>query len=374
MVKNFLLLLTSALLVAALPRNQKRTVCASSQQTVNNAACCVWFDVREELLNNIFFNTCADNVHGNVRLAFHDAVGFSQALANAGKFPGGGADGSIVLFPAEQNFTNTDGQQPNAGLNENADFIAALVQHHGVSAGDAIQFAMALGLTLCPGGPVVPFFAGRPNATAISPQNLVPTPNHDVTSILARMLDLGPSGFSAQQTVTLLGAHTAGDQSFVDLTNQNQPFDSTPFIWDNQVFLEVLLENNPGGPITVGGNLQQTGVFRLASDALFARDPRTACFWQQFVGNHDVFVNQFEQFMFQLGIVGQDEAKLIDCSDTIPATAAPLLTPEAFFPPGFSMEDVQVSCDDGSEFPALTSVSGAQVSTLPIPDQDVDDP
>jgi len=249
-----------------------------------------------------------------------------------------------------------------------------LVEHHGISAGDGVQFAMALGLTLCPGGPVVPFFAGRPNATQIAPIDMVPTPNQDVTTILARMQDMGPAGFSSQETVTLLGAHTAGDQSFVDLTNQNQPFDSTPFIWDNQVFLEVLLTNNPGGPITIGGNLQQSGVFRLASDALFARDSRTACFWQQFVGNHDVFINQFEQVMFRMGIVGQNEADLIDCSDTIPSSSAPLVTPEAFFPPGFTMEDVQVSCDDGEAFPSLTSISGPQVSTLPIPDQDVDDP
>jgi hypothetical protein len=374
MFKQLLFFIGTAVLVAALPKNKRQSVvCPSSQQTTSNAACCVWFDVREELLNNIFFNTCADNVHGNVRLAFHDAVGFSQALKNAGEFPGGGADGSIVLFPDEQNFVNTDGQAPNAGLNENADFVAALVQHHGVSAGDAIQFAMALGLTLCPGGPVVPFFAGRPNATQISPMNLVPTPNQDVTTILARMLDLGPSGFSPQQVVTLLGAHTAGDQSFVDPTNQNQPFDSTPFIWDNQVFLEVLFQNNPGGPITVGGNLENTGVFRLASDALFARDSRTACFWQQFVGNHDVFVNQFETQMFNIGVVGQNVDDLIDCSDTIPSTSAALITPEAFFPPGFSMEDVQVSCDSQA-FPSLTSVSGAQVSTQPVPDQDVDDP
>jgi len=374
MFSRLLFFVGAAVLVSALPSKQKRTVCANSQQTVNNAACCVWFDVREELLNNIFFNTCMDNVHGNVRLAFHDAVGFSQELANAGAFPGGGADGSIVLFPEEQNFTNSDGQQPNAGLNENADFVAALVQHHGVSAGDAIQFAMALGLTLCPGGPVVPFFAGRPNATQISPQNLVPTPNQDVTTILARMQDLGPSGFSSQEVVTLLGAHTAGDQSFVDPTNQNQPFDSTPFIWDNQVFLEVLFDNIPGGPLTVGGNLQTTGVFRLASDALFARDTRTACFWQQFIGNHDVFVNQFEAQMFRIGTIGQNANDLIDCSDTIPSQSAALVTPEAFFPPGFAMSDVQVSCDEANTFPSLVSISGPQVSTLPVPDQDVDDP
>ena len=32
------------------------------------------------------FYSCQDNVHGNVRLAFHDASGFSQALKDAGQF------------------------------------------------------------------------------------------------------------------------------------------------------------------------------------------------------------------------------------------------------------------------------------------------
>jgi hypothetical protein len=70
----------------------------------------VYVQVREDLLNNVFLNTfvvaflygkpndltnhtsCQDNVHGNVRLAFHDAAGFSQALLEAGEFP-------FVLLP-----------------------------------------------------------------------------------------------------------------------------------------------------------------------------------------------------------------------------------------------------------------------------------
>ena len=57
-----------------------------------------------------------------------------------------------------------------------------------VSFGDVIQFGAALGLTLCPGGPVVPFFTGRTNATAAAPPNLVPLPDQDVTTLLARMM------------------------------------------------------------------------------------------------------------------------------------------------------------------------------------------
>lgn len=56
-----------------------------------------------------------------------------------------------------------------------------------VSFGDVIQFGAALGLTLCPGGPIVPFFAGRPNATAPSPPDLVALPDQSVTELLDRL-------------------------------------------------------------------------------------------------------------------------------------------------------------------------------------------
>jgi cytochrome c peroxidase len=72
------------------------------------------------------------------------------------------------------------------------------------------------------------------------------------------------------------------------------PFDSTPFTFDTQFFLEVLLKgtgfpgssNNVGEvmsplPLTSGND---TGEMRLQSDFALARDIRTACFWQGFVG------------------------------------------------------------------------------------------
>lgn len=46
---------------------------------------------------------------------------------------------------------------------------------------------MSLGLTLCPGGPVVPFSMGRKNATAASPPDLVALPDQSVTQLLERM-------------------------------------------------------------------------------------------------------------------------------------------------------------------------------------------
>lgn len=67
------------------------------------------------------------------------------------------------------------------------------------------------------------------------------------------------------------------------------PFDTTPFTFDSQVFLEVLLKGNgfPGEQTTPGAEAQSPlaaeGQMRLHSDFLVSRDPRTACFWQEMI-------------------------------------------------------------------------------------------
>jgi len=373
--------LSTALYVNALPKKARSVTCPGSNQIATNAACCVWFDVREELLNNVFLNTCQDNVHGNVRLAFHDAGGFSQQLLEAGQFPGGGADGSIIEFQEiEINTVAQDGTQPQLDLAGPVQLSQIVAQHHGVSYGDVIQFGAALGLTLCPGGPVVPFFAGRANATAPSPPDLVALATQTVTELIDRMGDMGNPGFSPQQIITLLGAHTAAGQNLVDPDFNGSPFDSTPFIWDNQVFLEVLLKPTVGDVPGVGGQLQETQVMRLDSDSSFARDPRTACFWQQFVANHDVLINQFQEQMFRVSLIGQNQDDLIDCSEAIPAQATPLLTPIAFFPPSFSLADIEQSCSDEA-FPqflsngqAIPSIAGPLQIVAAIQNQDTPNP
>ena len=49
-----------------------------------------------------------------------------------------------------------------------------------------VQFAAAVALTNCPGAPRLPFFAGRPNATAPAVEGLIPEPQDSVDAILAR--------------------------------------------------------------------------------------------------------------------------------------------------------------------------------------------
>lgn len=66
---------------------------------------------------------------------------------------------------------------------------------------------------------------GRPPPTGPAPDLTVPEPTDSATAILARFAD---AGFSAQQVVALLAAHTIGAASLIDPTIPGAPFDSTP--------------------------------------------------------------------------------------------------------------------------------------------------
>jgi hypothetical protein len=156
-------------------------------------------------------------------------------LKSQGKPAGGGADGSMLIFPdVEPNFS------ANNGISDSVDALLPFLAAHPVSAGDLIQFGAAVGLTNCPGAPRLEFLAGRPNATAPAPDGLIPEPQDSVTKILARFADGG--GFSPDEVVALLASHTIARSDHVDPTISAVPFDSTPFTFDTQVFLEVLLE------------------------------------------------------------------------------------------------------------------------------------
>lgn len=130
------------------------------------------------------------------------------------------------------------------------------------------------------------FLAGRPNATHAAADGLVPEPQDSVTKILDRMAD---AGFSPDDLIHLLASHTIARSDHVDPTIAHVPFDTTPFTFDTQIFLEVLLKGT-GFPGTSGnlGEVQSPlpaqGEMRLQSDFALARDPRTACTWQSMVG------------------------------------------------------------------------------------------
>ncbi|KAI0796055.1 manganese peroxidase isozyme precursor [Abortiporus biennis] len=352
--KTIFALVSLALVASAVP--SKKAVC-SNGHTASNAVCCKWFDVLDDIQENLFDGgECGEEVHESLRLTFHDAIGFSKTNPHAG----GGADGSIMAFSdIETNF------HANLGTDDIVDVQRPFAIKHGVSFGDFIQFAGAVGVSNCAGGPRLQFLAGRSNHTFPAQDLTVPEPTDSVTKILQRM---GDAGLSPNEVVALLASHSVAAQDHVDPSIHGSPFDSTPSSFDPQVYAEVLLKGVafPGNGSQVGEVLSPLpGELRLQSDAAIARDPRTACEWQSFVNNHAAMVAKFEAAMAKMSILGHNAHDLVDCSEVIPVPSK-AKSNTAVLPAGKTLADIEASCRT-ARFPKIPTTPGPETSIAPVP-------
>ncbi|KAJ6551134.1 manganese peroxidase 3 [Mycena capillaripes] len=348
----FLAIATARLTSAAV---SKRVTCSTGETTAN-AACCVLFPILADIQENLFDGgECGEEVHESLRLTFHDAIGFSPSKG------GGGADGSIFYFdPIETAFP------ANNGIDDIVDRQSEFYDRYNatITAGDLIQFAGAVGVSNCPGAPRLEFLLGRPQATAASPPGLVPEPQDSITTILARFAEVD---FSPEEVVALLASHTIAAADHVDPTIPGSPFDSTPGIFDTQLFIETQLRGIlfPGNGSNTGeAESPLEGEIRLQSDASLARDSRTACAWQELAVGQANLQAKFRAAMSKMAIIGHNRADLVDCSDVIPVPKAVVGTPH--LPAGKTMDDIEQACTT-APFPTLTADPGPATSVAPVP-------
>ncbi len=73
--------------------------------------------------------------------------------------------------------------------------------------------------------------------------------------------------------------------------------------------------------------------------------------------------SEFKAAMRKLSLLGQDESKLIDCSDVIAAPKAVSNTPH--LPAGLSMNNIEQACAT-APFPSLTAEPGPATSVPPV--------
>ncbi|TFK33519.1 manganese peroxidase [Crucibulum laeve] len=348
-----LALAATQLVSAAVP---KRVTCADGNVTANKA-CCALFPIVATIQEQLFDGAeCGEEAHSALRLSFHDAIGFS---IHGGK--GGGADGSILAF----NETET-AFHANGGIDDITAGQFPVFQATGLTAGDFVHLAAAVGTANCPGAPRLQFMFGRPPPKAPAPDLTVPEPTDSVTAILARFAD---AGFNPQEVVALLSSHTIAAADVIDTSIPGTPFDSTVGTFDTQVFLEVLLKGtsfpdagNTSHPGEVLSPLR--GEMRLQSDFAISQDPRTACLWQEMINDQTRMQTQFKAAMAKLQVLGQDTRKLIDCSDVVPVPA-PFKGPITF-PASFSQKDVQQACRQ-IRFPSISTVAGPAPTLAPVP-------
>jgi cytochrome c peroxidase len=325
-------------------------------------ACAFLLPIADDLLDNLFTNECGDAAHGALRLIFHDAIGIDPVAG------GGGADGSIAVFNAtELAFPAND------GLDDVLDDVGPFLLKYAdvLSPGDFIQFAGALSFAACPGAPRVQFSLGRPQPKAASPPNLVPEPFDNVDVILARMNAGG--NFSPQEVIALLSSHSIAGADTVDPTIPGTPFDSTPSVFDTQIFIDVQLRGTlfPGATDHQGEVMSAiAGTIRLQSDHNFARDSATSCFWQALATDQAAMQSQFGAAVFKLSLLGQNAAELTDCSAVIPQP--PPFTGTPTFPPGQTHADIEQACATEA-FPNLPTQPGPPLVVPAIPQAETGD-
>ncbi|KAF8960671.1 heme peroxidase [Flammula alnicola] len=332
-------------------------VCSDGIHSVSNAACCQLFlvlvDIQQssQYSNKQLFDTpsCSQNAREILHLAFHDAMGFSRSSPGLG----GGADGSILTFSSiEETYPN------NPQLQSAIENLKPLSIRHNITDGDLLHYAAAVAISSCPGAPRLPFLFGRRPATGpASPSAGAPAASDSVTTILARFADVG---FSPASVVSLLAAHSIAGTHAIDPTAQGDPLDSTPNLFDSQIFIEVLLKGTlfPGNGSNIGEVLSPlSGEVRLQSDFSLSRDSRTACTWQSMVGNQALMVSKFQAAMAQLSVVGQDTSTLVDCSEAIPIPQPLPAAAGPHLPAGFTGQDIQQACAT-APFPTLPASPG----------------
>ncbi|GJJ13559.1 hypothetical protein Clacol_007814 [Clathrus columnatus] len=185
------------------------------------------------------------------------ATAFSEYLKREGKPAGGGADGSMLIFPnVEPNFS------ASLGISDSVDALLPFLAAYP-------KISAAVGIFDYPGAPQLEFLLGRLNATAPAPDGLIPEPQDSVTSTLSRMADGG---------VFLRGT------GFPELSN-------------NTGEVELLLPTGKGVNV---------GEMYLQFDFSLTHDPKTACDWQGFVDEQEKMSNAFKQAMKKLAVVGED--------------------------------------------------------------------
>ncbi|KAF8803272.1 manganese peroxidase 1 [Phlegmacium glaucopus] len=319
-----------------------------------DATCASLVPIVQLIQNNLFDGgECGEEAHSALRLAFHDAIGFSVHGM------GDGADGSILIFNATETAFHA-----NNGIDDITARQFPVFQQSGLSAGDFVHLAAAVGISNCPGAPSLKFFFGRPPPLAPAPDLTVPEPTDSVTAIIARFAD---AGFSVPEIVALLASHTIAAADKVDPTIPGTPFDSTVGVFDTQVFLEVLLTGSsfPGNGSQPGEVLAPLhGEMRLQSDFLIARDPRTACLWQLGINDQKLVTTAFKIVMAKMQVLGQNVNHLTDCSSIVP-TSKPFVGPIKY-PASFSQADVDISCH-ALPFPSIATVAGPAPTVAPVP-------
>ncbi|KAJ3060947.1 L-ascorbate peroxidase 1, cytosolic [Podochytrium sp. JEL0797] len=218
-----------------------------------------------------------------LRAAFHDVGKFDPAT----RVPVGG-------LLAE--FLN---QTENAGITEH-DIATRFAPQakFPFSTADYIALAAQVSITHC-GGPKFDFLQGRTDAPVSTPFDSLPALPDDLTdTYLVMKQKLQRLGFSNHDMVALVtGSHSLGGVHAINTphatTKEFEAFDTTPGVFDNDVFKQVLKGN-----------------CRLNIDCEMAKDVELRPIVELFANNQTAFFEQYRESFTKMTVVGQNRGGL----------------------------------------------------------------
>ncbi|KAI8845459.1 heme peroxidase [Chytridium lagenaria] len=215
-----------------------------------------------------------------LRAVFHDFATFDPSAANPG-----GADGSLVHMLDKKE---------HIGINNSIATAFIFNKNKSLSDPDLIALGGAVSVAHC-GGPQMFFEAGRiANAVPVDPKGRVPEDTEPYTKVKARLKAMGMT--DEEMVALVVGGHSLGGAHKAispHLTNETfQPFDTTPGVFDNDVFKQVL-----------------SGRCVTNIDCSMAADASLRPHIERFAASQSAFFNAFDAAYIRMTRLPQKELK-----------------------------------------------------------------
>ncbi|KAH8673343.1 peroxidase [Xylariales sp. PMI_506] len=266
--------------------------------------CCVWKYIADDMANYYrgASGRCNGNARAAVRLGFHDAAGWSKSTDSQG----GGADGSIILVDNELKWGENNGLQ-DIGAKVKSWYQYWRVQqgYTSVTMADLIQVSATVATVVCPLGPRIKTYIGRPDSTKENP-HLLPGVTQSAPDLIKLFED---KTIKSNGLVALLGAHTTSQQHFVDTKRSGDPQDSSPGVWDVLFYSQTTSAKTP------------KRVFKFQSDVAISQYGQTADQWQEFTGSdgQSEWNEYYAREYVRLSLLGVKKLNgLTECSKILP--------------------------------------------------------
>ncbi|KAH6611811.1 peroxidase [Boeremia exigua] len=265
--------------------------------------CCIWRHIALAMEKTFrgASGRCTAEARAAVRLGFHDAGTWSKFTEDFG-----GADGSILLSGLSGG--EAELQRPeNNGLQHIASVTLdwwAKYKSYGIHMADLIQMGANVATVVCPLGPRVRTFVGRPDSGRPAVNGLLP----DVFAEADQLIELFENKtVRVHGLVALVGAHSTSQQHFVNTSRAGDPQDSTPGIWDVSFYSETTSTNTP------------VRVFKFPSDVKLSKHLLASAEWNQFASGQAHWNEDYAKEYVRLSLLGVNNINsLTECSHVLP--------------------------------------------------------